>query len=207
MKNDPTSIIDAQQEGAYKNFVETVTANTLEEAHSLFIHAKKKLLDINHWHVYSGVPTIFQLTDSMGNETDRPPEEGDYFKIDIPGPGSKAGEGYDWVHVEKLTQKDDATGQTEYVALNVHPASHPSKKEEGTAHFLSAKASSSFMVKRTGTKVSAEIYVRNEQPNLEAPSLLDKARNALVAGGAIMGMTNIQWDSLAKGLLSKNQTI
>ena len=207
MKNDPTSIIDSQKEGAYKNFVETVTTNTLEEAHRFFQKAKKKLLDINHWHVYSGVPTTFQLTNQMGNEINRIPEKGDYFKIDIPGPGSKAGEGYDWVHVEKITQKDDATGQTEYVALNVHPASHPAKKEEGIAHFLSDKASSSFIVKRDGTKISAEIYGRNEQPNLDAPSLFDKARNALVAGGAIMGMADIQWDSLARGLLSENKEI
>ena len=204
MKNNPASIIDSQEEGACKNFVEKITANTIEEANSLFQKAKHKLLDVNRWHIYSGTHTTFQLTDPTGNEVSRIPIKGDYFKIDIPGPGSKAGEGYDWVYVKKITQKNDSTGQIEYVAINVHPASLPSKKQEGIAHFLSDKASSSFIVKREGLKVSAEIYGRNEQPNLEAPSVFDKTRNALIAGAAIMGMANIQWGALAKGLLSKN---
>ena len=42
---------------------------------------------------------------------------------------------------------------------------------------------------------------RNEVPNTEADNLLDKARNAVVAIGAMIGLSELQWEKLVKGLV------
>ena len=42
------------------------------------------------------------LINQQGNETNRLAKVGDYFQINIPGPGPAAGAGYDWVEVEAI---------------------------------------------------------------------------------------------------------
>lgn len=67
--------------------------------------AKGRLLNCNNWHkIAEGISATFQLIDKNGDEVNRKAEKGDYFRIDIPGPGSKAGEGYDWVVIEELKE-------------------------------------------------------------------------------------------------------
>ena len=51
-----------------------------------------------------------------------------------------------------------------------------------------------------------QINGRNEVPNTkEAQTLLARLRNAIVALGAIVGIANLQWSSLAKGLLEPEE--
>jgi hypothetical protein len=69
------------------------------------------------------------------------------------------------------------------------------------AHFFTEEATSNFMVKRVGNKVSAEVHGRNEKPNTEAEKLVDKARNTAVATGAVTGFAKLQWKSLVNGLI------
>ena len=42
------------------------------------------------------------MIDKKGENDDGIAKENEYFKIDIPGLGSAAGDGYDWVRVEKV---------------------------------------------------------------------------------------------------------
>jgi hypothetical protein len=58
-------------------------------------------------------------------------------------------------------------------------------------------------VQRTGKVVSAEVHGRNEKPNTDANAVIDKARNTMVATGAIVGFSSTQWKSLVNGLLGK----
>jgi hypothetical protein len=123
----------------------------------------------------------------------------DHFKIDIPGPGSETGDGYDWVRVEDIEEVKNEN--EEGVTIVVRPASNPKNSNPDVAHFFTDEAQSCFMAARKGTKVIAGVFGRNEKPNTKAEKLMDKARNAAVATGAITGFAKLQWKSLVNGLV------
>jgi hypothetical protein len=206
MENENTQkpTVPPQEEGTQKNIDHSVTADSSQDAHQLFEIARTRLIDVNHWKELSGPATAeFRLTDEHGRELSRTVERGDLFKIDLPAPGSAEGKGYDWVKVEAIEEQRDADGQRESFAIRVRPTPSPLTPGENTAHFFNEKATSSFVIERDGRKVTAGVYGRNEIPNTETENIIDKVRNAIVGSTAIMGLSNVQWKSLAKGLFEK----
>ncbi|HKO78739.1 MAG TPA: hypothetical protein VJU78_00015 [Chitinophagaceae bacterium] len=194
-----------QQEGKRADIVEKIKASNPEEAKHLFLQSKKRLLDVNHWSdISEGISASFVLTDQYGKQKRGIPEAGDHFRIDIPGPGSSAGRGYDWVRVEMVEDHSDPATDCEWTVIKVRPSEDPSQKE-GVAHFFEEKATSSFIVKRENDSISAEVHGRNEKPNTEAEKLPDKIRNAVIGAGALAGFAKIQWEKLVKGLLNKDE--
>ena len=67
--------------------------------------------------------------------------------------------------------------------------------------FFKEDATSTFIVERDGNNLRAAVHGRNELPNTKADKPLDKARNAIVGLGAMLGLSNPQWKSLVKGIL------
>lgn len=192
--------IPEQIKGVKTDTSASVELKTNEEALKQYCSTKNKLLNISQWHTYSGSCTAnFKLTDSAGNAVQRLAEKGDHFRIDIPGPGSKTGDGFDWVQIQEIIEETHPDG--EQITISVQPATNPNNANPDTAHFFQEDASSTFIVCRQGKKVLAEVHGRNEQPNTEAESLIDKARNIAVAVGAMLGFSNVQWKSLAEGLV------
>ena len=49
----------------------------------------------------------FTVTDEYGNEVARFAEVNDHIRIDIPGLGNSAGDGFDWVQVKSIGEKTD----------------------------------------------------------------------------------------------------
>lgn len=173
-----------------------------EEAHTAYKAAKERLLNISQWHSYAGSGTAnFKLTDARGAPVNRLAREGDHFRINIPGPGSDTGDGYDWVQIQAIQESSNPELDQELVAITVQPASNPQNEKREVAHFFKDIASSTFIVQRRALQVSAEVHGRNEQPNTNTEKIIDKARNMLVAAGAILGLSEIQWKSLTKGLI------
>ena len=86
---------------------------------------KDRLQNVNQWKEYAGnISADFRLVDKAGREVQRQAKKGDYFKIDIPGPGSQSGDGYDWVtnrrsceHIGNLTLKALAFGSDQRIIL------------------------------------------------------------------------------------------
>lgn len=194
-------IVPEQKKGEVVDVVHSVELADNNEAESFFVIVKERLLNVNFWHKIAGMLTAnFQLTDKDGNDVSRLVEKGDYFKINIPGPGSLAGGGYDWVHVEGLTMFSEA--EVEHVGIRVRPAPNPQKGSKEVAHFYSDDSTSSFTAIREGNKVTAGIYDRNIKPNKDA-GLVNKARDAVVSLGGIAGLSELQWNSLTKGFLEK----
>jgi hypothetical protein len=130
----------------------------------------------------------------------RSPLPGDYFKIDIPGPGPATGDGYDWVRIEAVEEINNP--EVESVLVRVRPASNPQNANPDVAHFFSEEATSNFVVQRTGTRVTAEVHGRNEKPNTAAEALVDKVRNTAVAAGAMTAFSKLQWKNLVNGLVA-----
>ena len=204
MDENKTVPIPVQEEGAEKNIESRFTADTPDEAKLFFLKAKERLLNVNRWHAVCGALSAnFQLTDNSGNPVDGEAKNGHHFKIDIPGPGSTSGEGYDWVQVEEVQQTKDPAADAEFVLIRVRPTSNPQRPDENVAHFFSDKSTSNFVVKREKNILMAAVYGRNETPNTETENLIDKARNAIVGSTAVAGASNVQWKSLTDGLLSK----
>jgi hypothetical protein len=198
--HDPHTI-PPQQEGAQTDISERLRGATIEEARHFFVRARERLFNVSHWSdISEGISASFVLTDQYGQPKQGRPQPGDHFRIDIPGPGTAAGEGYDWVKVELVEDNTAPENETESAVIKVRPSEDPGK-QEGVAHFFEPGATSSFIVKRENTTVSAEVHGRNEKPNTETKSLAGKVRNAVIGAAAAAGFANIQWQKLVKGLL------
>jgi protein involved in polysaccharide export with SLBB domain len=194
------AIVPDNETGAGSDIEHSVQKENERSARQLFQLAKQRLMDVNHWHQLSGpASATFTLTDAAGNEVDRPVQSGDHLKIDIPGPGSLTGEGYDWVQVEAV-EAEEKSGQ-DFLSIRVRPTPNPQNNNEDVAHFFTGDASSTFSVLRKGNMVIAGVYGRNEKPNLNAKTMVDKLRNAVVGVTAIAGLNKPQWKSLVLGLL------
>jgi hypothetical protein len=195
--------IPDQHHGARKDFKHTYTAESIDDAEELFILAKDRLLNVNKWDkTAASASATFTLTDHTGHDVSRNAHKGDYIRINIPGPGSITGEGYDWVKIEAITYDDYPDENTESIVLQVRPAPAPINTNTDVAHFFKDEATSTFDIERHGRLLIARYYGRNEVPNTDAEKTMDVIRNTAVAAGAILGLSDAQWNSLLKGFLN-----
>src|SRR5436305_5485711 len=140
-----TGLVPSQVEGKEINAEASVELAGVEEAKQFYDLARKRLLFIHNWkHLTGKLSADFQLTDDQGKEVDRPAQRGDHFRVDIPGPGSHAGRGYDWAAVEDL--KEIHENDVDSIAIRVRPASDPQTDNPHTAHFYSEKSTSTFEI-------------------------------------------------------------
>lgn len=192
-------VIPEHNRGIQTNTESSIELSSEEEAKVFFQTVKERLLNINNWHQYAGSATAdFQLTDETGNPVERKPQKGDHFKINIPAPGSVTGEGKDWVRIEAIEEDKNCIG------IRVRPATNPTNERKDVAHFFDEETTSSFLVKLEEKKITAGVYGRNERPNTDTETLVDKVRNAAIATGAISGFSKLQWKSLVNGLVKKD---
>ena len=199
----PSHGIPEHEHGAKKTLKHSYSAESPEDAEELFIVAKDRLLDVNNWNRTAvAVSAVFELADHHGNHLNRKAHKGDYIKIDLPAPGSKTGDGYDWVVIEQIAYDDYPDEHTESILMQVRPAPAPTNGNEDVAHFFKADATSSFIIERHGKLLMAHYYGRNEVPNTEAENPVDIVRNAVVATGAVIGLSDVQWNNLIQGFLS-----
>lgn len=175
-----------------------------EEAKSLYLIARERLLNVNKWHSLAGfISGVFQLSNEHGEKLDRLVRTGDYIKIDIPGPGSPEGDGYDWVFVEEVKETD--TEMLQGTGFRVRPSTNPLNNSPETAHFYSNEATSSFIVIRDNKQVTVQIIDVNLRPNDENNSLKDSVRNVVIGVGALGLFSKIQWKNLAEGIISSEK--
>ena len=200
MANSNSRTIPAQEEGAQADLVEIIKASDQQEAKLLFLKARERLFNISHWaSISEGISASFILTDKRGESKDGFPETGDYIRIDIPGPGTRSGDGFDWVQVEAVEQVD--TAEKESFGFRVRPAQNPQNQASDVAHFYSPESTSTFTVTRENTKLHAAIYDRNTKVNKPAGSVADKVRDAVIGTAGILSFSKIQWKALTEGLL------
>jgi hypothetical protein len=174
--------------------------DTLEQAQQFYQIARQRLLNISDWGNICKVPlSTFMLTDEAGHPVNREAREGDYVKIDIPGLGTETGDGFDWVRIEKIAE--EIRSEYQLISMQARPTANPMHQEEEIAHFFTGESTSTFQVKQIGTIVSAEEHGRNEVPNTNTSSTIDKIRNTLVGWSARIGLSYPQWKSLVKGII------
>ncbi|MGN7758565.1 hypothetical protein ACTJIV_13870 [Chryseobacterium sp. 22532] len=161
---------------------------------------KQRFFSVSRWKSYCGEGfAAFKLYDSKGNIAERPPQKGDFMRIDIPGPGETKAKGYDWVEVTDICFQED--NYSESILITCRPSINPQdRKNSHIAHFYSSIATSTFMIARTPTHLKAAVYGRNETPNFNA-GYIDVIRNLMVAVGGMMGISKVQWKKLTDGFL------
>lgn len=195
-------LVPEQTKGIKKDLLHSITAEDEEDAEDMFLIAKDRLLDINNWKEHSTKPSaVFQLTDSHGKEVSRKAHMGDYLKIDIPGPGPKTGDGYDWVKIEELVYDDYPDEHIESIGMRVRPVASPVSPSEDTAHFFDENATSTFIIERRNKKLIAAYHGRNEVTNNETETTVDNIRNTVVGLHAKLGFSDAQWDGLISGFI------
>lgn len=193
--------IPQQHTGGHSDTLSKVELNDIQAAKQHFETVKKRFLDVNNWGKFAGAEKAeFRLYNASGTPKNSTPEKGDYFRINIPGPGNPTGEGDDWVQVEEI--KEEKESDTESAYIRVRPCASPLNEKSETAHFFGEKATSNFIIKRVGQTVSAEVHGRNEEPNTEDVGLIEKIRNAVVAIGGMLLGSKIQWKGLTDGLVA-----
>ena len=201
-KNYSSKVPENRESGGNINAESIAQLNDIEAATALFKTAKQRLFDVNHWQDIAGNALAhFQITDASGKDIDGPVSEGCYFKIDIPGPATEDGDGFDWVRVEDVSAYESV--DVESVGIRVRPASNPTSPNTETAHFYSSDSTSTFTVTREKTKVTAAVYDRNIKANQDTEGVMDQVRNFLVGiAGKITG-SKIQWKHLTDGLIEQ----
>jgi len=201
---DFTGIIPGQYSGEEIETDASIELADEPKAKALYKLAKQKIMNVNNWHTVAGlISAKFQLVSSEGVEVEREVQKGDYFKIDIPGPGSTKGNGFDWVLVEEV--KEMAESGIESLGIRVRPSSNPFNEKNETDHFYAASGTSNFIIIREFKTVSAWIVDRNIKPNQSAETITDKLRDLAVGIGAIGLFSKLQWSGLAKGLIDKEK--
>lgn len=201
-QKDFTGIVPDQYTGEEIETRSSIDLKNENEARAFYEIAKGRLLSVNNWHFIAGIVSgHFQLTDAHGEKLNRNVEIGDYFRIDIPGPGSSEGDGYDWVYVEDLEEITEENVQS--IGFRVRPSQNPLGDKNEIAHFYTDDATSNFIVTREGNTVTAIIIDRNLKPNDESESIADRIRHVAVGIGAIGLFSKIQWKSLADGLVKR----
>lgn len=196
--------IPPQRKGAKTDTSSEVTFDTPVMAQKHFITVKKRFLDINSWELFAGEEKAeFALRDSKGELLLRSPEAGDYMTIKVPGLHNTGPDGYDWVQIEEI--ENEATDNRDCAYIRVRPVANPTVPENSTAHFFDKEATSNFLIWREGNTVGAEVHGRNETPNMENASLLDKIRNGLVAVGGMFIASEFQWSSFTAGLIKNDE--
>ncbi|HEV7329639.1 MAG TPA: hypothetical protein VGN63_01255 [Flavisolibacter sp.] len=203
-EKNQSGVIPPQHTGTVIDTVESIEFADTSAAKSFFQTVKQRLLNVNNWHEVAGTGSAeFQLVNQQGEEVSRPVQKGDFFKIDIPGPGPTAGDGYDWVNVEEVSEVNEE--DVESIGIRVRPTLSPLNNSEDVAHFYSPESTSNFTVTREGKTITAGIYDRNTKPNQSAHTLVDKIRDVAVGTGAVTAFSKIQWTNLAKGLLKREE--
>ncbi|HEV7379525.1 MAG TPA: hypothetical protein VGN64_07010, partial [Dyadobacter sp.] len=85
----------------------------LQLAKRQFSKAKTWLLDVNHWdETGSEMLATFKLCGENGMNVDQTARKGLLIRIDIPGPGSADSDGFDWVRIEEISEKQEGDSES-----------------------------------------------------------------------------------------------
>jgi len=178
-----------------------ISCATVDACIQRYNAAKERLLEVNHWHQFSGsLSANFTLTDSNGHILHHKAQEGDHIRIDMPGPGSRTNKGYDWVEIEKIEDRSTPSGNCAYTAIRVRPSGM--FYQPGARAGRHGDVTSSFVIERVGSNLRASVYGPDDKPGTPQVSLLDKLRSWLMTALPLptgIGISGPRWKLLVKG--------
>ena len=196
--------IPAQIEGGFSDNVSEIEFETVAEAAFHFDTVRKRLFDINSWYFFAEkTGAEFSLCDKDGKVIFTKPVVSNYIKIKLPLLYNPTGKTFDWVQIELIEEEQFDTGELVYMRLR--PSEDPAKKDGKIAHFFRDKATSNVLITRDGNKTTAEVHGRNEIPNTEDLTVLEKGRNLGVSLSAIALGSKFEWKTLTEALIKQDE--
>jgi len=193
-------LVPKNEKGSENDVCAVKNCQSLEIAEKTFEKLAQKLLEVNDWDVTAGKNLAkFYLVSGETRKSSLVAKENDFVKIKMPAPKNKLGQGYDWVIINKIRRSADS--EIKYLLVQMKPHSCPENASGSVAHFYAGKATNSFIMAQYGTKIQFSIHGRNEIPNTENMSLINKLRNMFVAIGGIFGGSKLQWKVFAESFI------
>lgn len=199
-----SSFIPSHKEGKELDLDYSVSKETRAEADILYRSASKRLLSPFLWHNIAGSGTAefnIHAVHKTVAPVNRQVEVNDHLYIDIPVSGMLKPEAHDWVIVEDIRQ-NIVKEADESIGLKLRACPDPTDTDNKASHFFTTSATSTLIIQRAGNTVTASYHGRNEKPNIETGDTATNIRNGMVAFGAIIGLSKVQWTALIKGFLS-----
>jgi len=165
----------------------SLTASSEQAAIGLFLKAKYRLLDVDHWADFCGPFTLsFQLADPAGDPlgAGAPAVADNYIKATIPG-SREDGTSY-WLRIEKA-EHHRISENYELFLLQLRPCADPGLSagkalQEPAGPTQQDPAASSFTIERDGQRVNMTVYGGNETPDPSASFLPAPHWQALIKG-------------------------
>jgi hypothetical protein len=198
---DKQKLIPEQVRGKQLDLLETKDFPDRSSAEKAFRIVCDLLLHPALWKELSGEASASFIVMAEKEKIDRPLQTGDVLRIDIPGPGTDTGDGYDWVRVTLITS--DLDNDIWEMGIRLEPTSNPDSKDTTAAHFFKAGSSSTLQIVLKDKTIEIHYQGRNEVINNETGKLADDVRNTVVGAGAKAGLSRMQWKSLLEGLRSR----
>ncbi len=193
--------IPSQNQGEFHDIVSMQCANSITDAIKNFQKLKSRLCAVNNWDTYSDqVKTAFTLIDSETQIESYNLKIDNFIRIDIPGPGNPSGNGYDWtkiINIEDKTKHEDYP----YFAITIKPCAAPDSDNNTVAHFYTEASTNTFIIRRIGTCIYAEVHGRNQIQNTAEVPILDTMRNKAISVGANLGLGGLNWLAFTNALL------
>lgn len=173
-----------------------------KSAEELYQDVVIRLKTVKEWHSYSDkVKAKFVIINpDTGVETDEF-EIGYLVRIEIPGPGTVSGNGFDWTKITNI-QTNKNRDDMAYFAMTLKPCSPPNANSDVIAHFYKEKSSNTFIIRKIGDCIYAEVHGRNETINISDVPLMDSIRNIGINIGSKIGLGGLNWLALTEGLLN-----
>lgn len=184
--------IPHQTEGAFHDTEKTKNLGSLEMSDMKYRIIKTNFLAVNYWKDFGGKGSAeFRLYDLDGNFKTTQPTQGDFIRINIPGPGDLKAKGYDWVKIIKLTNELSLEDELECLTMVTQPSEEPGDSSGHIAHFYSKKSTASFRVAKGKDFVRIGIYGRNELSNVSNSGFFGRIRNFFIASGGFVQLTKL----------------
>lgn len=198
--------IPSQLKGEFHDIVSMICADSIEIAVEEFKKIQMRLVAVNAWHSLSeDVKSKFSLIDAKTHASTNKLEIHNFIRIDIPGPGNPSGNGRDWTQITDIqnvtTQQDNP-----FLAITIRPCAAPESNNGEVAHFYTSESTNTFIVRRVGTCIFAEVHGRNQVENTTDVPVLDSLRNKAITVGANLGLGGLNWLAFTKALLEPSGT-
>lgn len=191
-------LVPENEKGNKKDLSFEISTSTTVEAEDWFIEAKVKLLDIGGWNEWSkDLKVNFSLTNATGNIIRRPARKANYIRLEMP---DQAPNNYDWEYIEAIEYDDYPDEERETIAMRVRTSVSPVAFQKGITYTFNDDATTTFVIERIGTKITAHYHRRNEIPDTNK-DIIDSVKNISISVGAWSSVTDTEWKSLLKGIL------
>ena len=195
-------LVPKQKMGKQYDNTDTVICTNSLDAKGKYLDACTKLFKINEWGKIGNtlLQTEFCLCNNKGKEVTRHARTGDFIRINLAGPCSKNGDGFNWVQIDQIVIKTEEN-DSELTSVKVRPAACPLNGSTAIAYFFNEESTTTFIVSKIKNEVSAEIHVRNKESNKNTSQPADFIRNIALAKLAAVKFSAIQWKRLCEGFL------